>query len=61
MDYLEGITLKEYLKTSGSMIMEQVLKVLMPIMDDLGKVHEMWLVHRGISPDNIMILKDGPV
>lgn len=61
MDYLEGITLKEYLKTSGSMIMEQVLKVLMPIMDDLGKVHEMELVHRGISPDNIMILKDGPV
>lgn len=59
MDYLEGITLKEYLKTKTTIPFNEIVELLMPIMEDLVKVHETGLIHRDISPDNIMILKDG--
>lgn len=59
MDYLEGITLKEYLKAENTMPFEKILSLLTPIMNDLTAVHESGLIHRDISPDNIMILKDG--
>ncbi len=59
MDYLEGITLKDYLKANGTMSLNQILTILAPIMDDLVKIHGTGLIHRDISPDNIMILKDG--
>lgn len=59
MDYLEGITLKEYLKTRTTIPFDEAVTLLMPIMEDLVKVHETGLVHRDISPDNIMIVKDG--
>lgn len=59
MDYLEGITLKEYLKTKTTIPFDEAVTLLMPIMEDLVKVHETGLIHRDISPDNIMILKDG--
>ncbi len=59
MDYLDGITLKESLKTRGTMPFDEVVNLLTPVMEDLIRVHETGLIHRDISPDNIMILKDG--
>ena len=59
MDYLEGTTLKDILKVKGTMSIDQVLALLMPIMDNLAVIHETGLIHRDISPDNIMVLKDG--
>lgn len=59
MDYLDGITLKEYLKIHGKLEFSETMKLLKPIMEDLERVHETGLIHRDISPDNIMILKDG--
>jgi len=55
MQYLDGMTLKEYLKRQpGEKIAFNVaVKVIIPIMDALREVHKAGFVHRDISPDNI--------
>lgn len=60
MEYLDGQTLKEYLKNKGTLTPEQTIRLLMPVMESLKKVHTQGLIHRDISPDNIMLV-DGHV
>ena len=59
MELLEGLTLKAYLKKNGRMTPEKTLEFLLPVMESLKKVHAVGLIHRDISPDNIMITKQG--
>ena len=60
MEYIQGIDLKRYLKIRGGKLTpEETFAILRPIMMSLTKVHEAGLVHRDISPDNIMILPSG--
>ena len=59
MEYLEGITLKEYLQRYGVMTPQMALNTLTPIMETLEKLHMAGLIHRDISPDNIMCTNDG--
>ena len=58
MEYLDGITLKEYLKKQGVLSPEKTVELLMPVMMSLKKVHAQGMIHRDISPDNIMIVGD---
>ena len=55
MNYLEGITLKQYLVRSGGkpVPFEKMLGILLPVMDALRTVHAAGLLHRDVSPDNI--------
>ena len=56
MEYIEGISLKEYLKQKGGKLSEEEsLAILRPILEALEKVHAAGIVHRDISPDNIML------
>ena len=61
MDYIEGETLKARLKRDGVMKFSDCITLLRPMMEDLDKVHAQGLIHRDISPDNIMIQPDGKV
>jgi serine/threonine protein kinase len=62
MSYLEGLTLKDYLARQGGQIpFPQALAILMPVMDALRAVHQVGLLHRDISPDNIYITRDRQV
>ena len=56
MEYLDGITLKEYLKQVGTISSYNTICLLMPILGALKKIHEKNLIHRDISPDNIMLV-----
>jgi serine/threonine protein kinase len=59
-EYLEGMTLKEYAKSQGGKIpAERLLPAIEPVMTALGEVHRQGLIHRDISPDNIMLLNNG--
>ncbi|MDR3085694.1 MAG: serine/threonine protein kinase, partial [Christensenellaceae bacterium] len=63
MNYLEGITLKDVLvKPGGSpMPFEKLMKIMLPVMGALEKVHAAGLLHRDVSPDNIFLTKQGQV
>ena len=58
MEYLDGITLKNYLKQVGTISSYNTICLLMPVFKSLKKIHEKNLIHRDISPDNIMLVDE---
>ena len=62
MEYLEGCDLKHYIKEQGGRItQEQVVLILNVITDALFITHNLNVLHRDISPDNIYITNNGEV
>lgn len=61
MEYLEGIDLKDYIAQNGKMSFGLAISMLSPIMSSLSKIHDQGLIHRDISPANIMILNNRTV
>ncbi len=59
MEYLNGITMKDYLKKVGRFSSNQIFSLMMPLMKSLDLVHKSGLIHRDISPDNIMLMPNG--
>lgn len=57
MEYLDGISLKKYMQRKGRVSMDEILGIMRPVMDSLVQVHRTGLIHRDISPDNIIITK----
>ncbi len=58
MDYVEGITLKNSLLQNGVLSPEKCVEMMMPILDTMIQMHAAGIIHRDISPDNIMIQPD---
>lgn len=62
MEYVQGKTLKAHLKELGRpMTPQEVLDLMEPVLTALHKVHGSHMIHRDISPDNIMICEDGGI
>ena len=61
MEYLEGEDLSHYAKEHGVFAIDEALDLLEPAMLALDKIHKKGLIHRDISPSNIMVLTDGRV
>ena len=61
MDFLEGENLRDRLKRTGPMTCAGCIDTLRPVMEALEKAHQRGLIHRDISPDNIMIDPTGVV
>ncbi len=61
MEYLDGIELKDYLQRNGTLTFQETITLLRPVMNALKTLHGEGIVHRDISPDNIMLLKNGGV
>lgn len=59
MDFLDGVTLKNYLDERKRLAPAEAIRLLMPVMRSLQHVHAEGVIHRDISPDNIMVLGDG--
>lgn len=60
MELLQGQTMKKYISDQGGRIdYRRALSILMPIMKALHSVHELGLIHRDISPDNIFMSNSG--
>ena len=58
MEYLEGMTLEKAVRKK-TMTFHQTVELLDPILRSLEQLHRNGLIHRDISPDNIMLLGDG--
>ena len=61
MEYLEGITLKQYLRENKRIAPEDLIELLVPLIESLDEIHSQGMIHRDISPDNIMVLPDGRI
>ena len=61
MEFVEGQNLKEYMAKTGPLTIEQSMPIIIPVMNALEKIHANNMIHRDISPSNIMILNDGRV
>ncbi len=62
MNHHEGVTLQSYLDSKGGRIpVEQALAIFMPVLDALKEVHHVGILHRDISPDNLLIDNRGRV
>ena len=62
MEYLDGMTLKQYLAEHGGKLpYEEAVEFILPVLAALQAVHKEGIIHRDISPDNIFITEDGEV
>ncbi len=62
MEYLEGVTLKEYMLQSGGVIEYiRATEIMKELLEGLKTIHLKGIIHRDISPDNIYVLRDGCV
>jgi len=60
MEFIDGQTLKDYLSQMGGRLPAgQIFEMMKPVMSSLAEIHNAGLIHRDISPDNIMISKEG--
>ncbi|MBR4910762.1 MAG: Stk1 family PASTA domain-containing Ser/Thr kinase [Clostridia bacterium] len=61
MEYIDGITLKEYIETNGSLRWNDAVYFAMQILRALQHAHDKGIVHRDVKPQNIMVLADGTI
>ncbi|HBI61571.1 MAG TPA: hypothetical protein DDY31_10230 [Lachnospiraceae bacterium] len=55
MDYIKGITLKEHVKKNGAVEGKEALTMMKPVIRSLHTIHQAEIIHRDISPDNILL------
>ena len=61
MEYIEGITLKEYIEREGSLRWKDAVHFTLQILKGLQHAHDKGIVHRDVKPQNIMVLPDGTI
>ena len=61
MEYIEGITLKEYIEQRGSLRWKDAVHFTIQILKGLQHAHDKGIVHRDVKPQNIMVLPDGTI
>lgn len=59
MEYIEGITLKNYMTRRGTLSFRETVSYSEQILRALEHAHSKGIVHRDIKPQNIMLLKNG--
>lgn len=61
MEFIDGITLKEYIAGQGSLRWKDAVFFAVQILRALQHAHDKGIVHRDVKPQNIMLLSDGTV
>ena len=62
MEFLESGNLRKYIDAKGGWLpVDEALEKMEPVISILGRLHKSKLLHRDISPDNIMLDEDGSV
>jgi eukaryotic-like serine/threonine-protein kinase len=58
MEYLEGVTLKDLLRSKGALPLGVGLRIAKQVCQGLEAAHQQGVVHRDIKPQNILILPE---
>ncbi|MBN1550430.1 protein kinase [bacterium] len=58
MEYIAGDSLKNRLEEQPIMPLHTILPIVIQALDGLAEAHRIGIVHRDISPDNIMLMPD---
>jgi serine/threonine protein kinase len=62
MEFMDGVTLKQHTKDQGGKLpWKEAVDIITGICNDLQVVHQAGILHRDISPDNIMLCSDGSI
>lgn len=61
MEYVDGITLKEYIEQQGVVNWKEAVHFMGQILAALQHAHDKGIVHQDIKPQNIMLLQDGTI
>ena len=59
LDYIEGRDLLEILDEGPALEPARIVEIMRAMLDALGFVHQEGMLHRDISPDNILMKADG--
>ena len=59
MEYVNGITLKKYMKEKGPLDWKEVVDYTLQILEALEVAHNIPFIHRDIKPQNIMLMQGG--
>ena len=61
MEYLDGITLREYLDNKGAISWKEACIYILQILRALEHAHSKGIIHRDIKPQNVMLMKNGDI
>ena len=61
MEFVPGQNLKHFLEKDRRLSIGEVKRIMLPVMNAVEMIHSKHLIHRDISPSNIMLVPDGKV
>lgn len=61
MEYIDGLTLKEYIQQNSPIAVEEALEIMKQLTDAISHAHANGLIHRDIKPQNVLVDHDGNV
>ncbi len=59
MDFVEGVSLREFLRVEGRMAAPEALELFRQILSAIEAAHAAGILHRDLKPDNVLLSQDG--
>ena len=60
MEYVPGLTLKQYMRQTRKLFSQsQIMELMRPILLAVGHMHQNGILHRDVSPENLILKPDG--